>query len=143
LWNYNALAIDLNTLIDPSSGWTLLQAYGISDTNIAVGVGSFDPDGAGPLASYGRAFLLDVSSVVSAPGDFNNDHKVDAADYVIWRKTNGTQVGYDAWRTNFGATSGSGAGSVSSQTAVPEPSTFVSAALSLAAAGLFLSKRRT
>lgn len=36
------------------------------------------------------------------PGDFNTDGVVDAADYVIWRKTDGTQAGYDAYRANFG-----------------------------------------
>ncbi len=41
-------------------------------------------------------------------GDFNNDHVVDAADYVVWRKTEGIQAGYDAWRSHFGETAGSG-----------------------------------
>ena len=57
----DAVAIDLNTLIDPASGWTLTEANGISDTNWVTGIGSFDPDGGGPLAAYDRAFLLDVS----------------------------------------------------------------------------------
>ncbi len=37
--------------------------------------------------------------------DYNGDGTVDAADYVVWRKTgiNGQQ-GYDDWRANFGAT---------------------------------------
>ncbi len=36
--------------------------------------------------------VLDVTSqpVVGVPGDFNNDGKVDAGDYVTWRKNNGT-----------------------------------------------------
>ena len=55
------------------------------------------------------------------PGDFNSDGKVDAADYVVWRKTNGTQPGYDMWRTNFG--SPAGAGSSLGGSAVPEPGT--------------------
>jgi hypothetical protein len=38
------------------------------------------------------------------PGDFDGDGDVDAADYVVWRKTDGTQTGFDAWRTNFGRT---------------------------------------
>jgi hypothetical protein len=66
----------------------------------------------------------------SLAGDFNGDGKVDAADYVVWRKTDGSQDGYNAWRTNFGRTSGSAAGQVAA--AVPEPG-----ALLLAAFGLF------
>jgi hypothetical protein len=38
----------------------------------------------------------------SVPGDFNHDGTVDAADYVVWRKTDGTQLGYNTWRTHFG-----------------------------------------
>jgi hypothetical protein len=68
--------------------------------------------------------------VVALPGDFNNDHVVDAADYIVWRDADGTNTTlpndnglgaparaahYDLWRANFGNTS-SGSGS-----AVPEP----------------------
>jgi hypothetical protein len=46
------------------------------------------------------------------PGDFNTDGSVDAADYVVWRNTDGTQAGYDVWRTHFGTSLGVGSGSV-------------------------------
>jgi hypothetical protein len=67
LWDLDGVAFDLNTLIDPNSGWTLDYGRGISDTNWVTGIGGFDPDGAGPLAAYNRAFLLDVSSAVPEP----------------------------------------------------------------------------
>jgi uncharacterized membrane protein len=68
LWNSDGVALDLNTLIDPASGWTLTEADGISDANWVSGIGMFDPDGAaGPLAPYQRAFLLDVCSAVPEP----------------------------------------------------------------------------
>ena len=57
------------------------------------------------------------------PGDYNLDSIVDAADYVVWRKTgiNG-QPGYNTWRANFGQPGGSGAGATASaNAAVPEP----------------------
>jgi PEP-CTERM motif len=57
-------------------------------------------------------------------GDYNGDNRVDAADYVVWRKTDGTQAGYDAWRSNFGASLGAGSGSLS-ESAVPEPSSLM------------------
>jgi hypothetical protein len=82
-----------------------------------------------------------VLSVVSAgvPGDYNNDGAVDAADYVVWRKTgiNGP-TGYDTWRTNFGEPGGSGSGASENAT-VPEPSTFV---LGASAFGLCRAFRR-
>jgi hypothetical protein len=39
-------------------------------------------------------------------GDFTNDGKVDAEDYVVWRRTNGSTGGYNTWRANFGRTVG-------------------------------------
>ena len=81
-----------------------------------------------------------VLSVISAGllGDYNNNGVVDAADYVIYRKTfgqtgaglaadgnhnNQIDVGdYAVWRSNFGNTAGSGAG-LGSNGAVPEPMT--------------------
>jgi hypothetical protein len=65
-----------------------------------------------------------VLSVVSTglPGDYNGNGLVDAADYVVWRKTDGSQEGYDDWRMNFGRTAGSGlGGALPSLSQVPEP----------------------
>jgi hypothetical protein len=43
-------------------------------------------------------------------GDHNGDGAVDAADYIVWRKTGvGGPAGYNQWHTNFGRTTGSGA----------------------------------
>jgi hypothetical protein len=62
--------------------------------------------------------ILEV--VAGLPGDFNSDGQVDSADYVRWRKIDGTPEGYNTWRTYFGTTS-SGAGTGSNSVAVPEP----------------------
>jgi hypothetical protein len=51
-----------------------------------------------------------------APGDFNGNGSVNAADYVVWRKNDGSTEGYNEWTANFGNTSGSG-----SLASVPEP----------------------
>jgi hypothetical protein len=78
------------------------------------------------------------------PGDFNQDGTVDAADYVVWRKTDGTQTGYDTWRANFGTSllAGSGAAIPSAEplSAVPEPSTLMIACI--AAIGIGAAARR-
>ena len=84
--------------------------------------GFFDPNG-----------LLTVTRVI--PGDFNGDAKVDAADYVVWRRglgTTYTQAHYDIWRAHFGQTAGSGAVAALSA-AVPEPATLVLLLMSLGA----------
>ena len=73
-------------------------------------------------------------------GDFNNDGKVDAGDYVTWRKNNstsnalpndnglGTPIGpshYTLWRSNFGNPPGSGSGELVGGGAVPEPASLL------------------
>ncbi len=70
------------------------------------------------LAPLGTLTISSAS--VGLTGDYNDDGKVDAADYVVWRKTNinGAQ-GYTDWRTNFGASNAGSGG------AVPEPGTLV------------------
>jgi hypothetical protein len=58
-------------------------------------------------------------------GDYNNDGKVDAADYILWRNNDGSPAGYNDWRARFGATSATGSIVVSSAepnaSAIPEP----------------------
>jgi hypothetical protein len=75
-----------------------------------------------------------IPIVTPGDGDFNNDGTVDAADYVAWRKTDGTQAGYDVWRANFGTSLSAGSGSVGYplgasaeplSTAVPEPTSML------------------
>ena len=60
MWRPDGVMIDLNSLIDPTSGWVLTEAWGISKGNWITGIGSFDPDGAGPLPPYDRLFLMQV-----------------------------------------------------------------------------------
>jgi len=101
-------------------------------------------------------YLNAIEIIATAPaginGDYNNNGKVDAADYAVWRKnvntTNtlpndptGGMIGtaqYNTWRGNFG-TGGPGAGSVLGS-AVPEPASLLMAALSTA--GLLFLRRR-
>jgi hypothetical protein len=73
---------------------------------------------------------------VPMAGDFNGNGAVDAADFVVWRKYEGTNnlwadgdgngsVGPEdlaLWRANYG---GATAGSGGSLTPVPEPATFL------------------
>jgi hypothetical protein len=72
-------------------------------------------------------------------GDYDGDGAVDASEYLVWRKIDGTQAGYDAWRANFGGIA-SGAGANLPNRAVPEQ-TF-GALLLFAAVGLILMVNR-
>jgi hypothetical protein len=67
-----------------------------------------------------RVYYIDHVTVAipSGPsGDYNDDGVVDAADYVVWRKTGGSEGEYETWREHFGEST-FGGGSIS----VPEPS---------------------
>jgi hypothetical protein len=59
-WGLDAVAVDLNTLIDPATGWTLTDAQHISDTGWIVGSGDFDADGPGGQEPFERPFLMHV-----------------------------------------------------------------------------------
>jgi hypothetical protein len=100
--------------------------------------------------------LLTLPIIVAIDGDYNMDGTVDAADYVVWRKTLGQLVtassgadgngngaidngDYNIWRAHFGQTLGSSAGAIANAT-VPEPATLV--LLMIAATGWCLRRRR-
>ena len=105
--------IDLDDWLDannPAEGahWDLISAAGVTDTGLITGFGVYDYDDGRVLNP--AAFLLDASALVSTSlsGDYNHDGKVDAADYVVWRKSNGSQSDYNTWRSHFGQPAGSG-----------------------------------
>jgi hypothetical protein len=60
-WRANNEVVDLNSLIDPASGWINLSiAYDVSDTGWITGIGSYDADGAGGNLPDYRLFLLKI-----------------------------------------------------------------------------------
>ena len=89
-----------------------------------------DQDVVTPIDAGARVFR--VRFAPAGNGDFNGDSKVDAADYVVWRKTFGTtglpayagadgdgdgsidQDDYNVWRANFGRSLGTGSGAIAS-----------------------------
>jgi hypothetical protein len=86
---------------------------------------------------------LAVLLIPAATGDYNGDGMVDAADYIVWRKTDGMQSGYDTWRAHFGQSFsfvGTGSGASATADNVPEPATIV--LLSFATAGFRFRRGR-
>ena len=80
-----------------------------------------------PTAAVHAVLAEHMLLLFALPGDFNHDDVVDAADYVVWRRNDGTPDDYNAWRANFGATAGSAATAGLSGAAhfsVPEPPVF-------------------
>jgi fibronectin-binding autotransporter adhesin len=116
-----------------SGPWTIINYSGAL-------TGTFENVTAGYSVNYGTGSNSSISiSFAGLPGDFNSDGKVDAGDYVTWRKNNGTnnvlandgglgtpigQNHFNLWRANFGKPPGAGAG-LGGNAAVPEPGTIV------------------
>jgi len=92
--------------------------------------------------SYLGEIHVQGTSVGELAGDFNHDGAVDAADYVVWRQTNGTQIGYDEWRTNFGRTGGTGTSANNSAVGVAVPEPTLCALVAAAALGLAAGSAR-
>jgi T5SS/PEP-CTERM-associated repeat protein len=97
-----------------------------------------------------------VLKLVNLPsGDYNGDGVVDAADYVVWRKSLGQtglalpadgnhdhqvdQGDFDVWRAHFGQAVGSGS-DIDANGTLPEPTAL--ALLLMAAAHSFFHRRR-
>jgi hypothetical protein len=74
------------------------------------------------LLTAARAINAAASEGTSLAGDFNGDGKVNAADYVLWRKGSAvpnTPQNYTLWRANFGMSGGTGSNATIA--AIPEP----------------------
>jgi hypothetical protein len=104
-----------------------------------------------PTDYYIRSMEITEPGPAGEPGDYNNDGIVDVADYVTWRKHNGTGFDlpnevasttpgevtiddYNAWKQRFGqGGAGSGGGPV------PEPTTvayLIASAMGIGSIGL-------
>jgi hypothetical protein len=99
--------------------------------------------------SFGDKVIAFTLAPPGLPGDFNEDGKVNAADYVKWRKEgtgplpndNGLSTAaarFDLWRANFGNMQMPGGGSGAA--AVPEPTSAVLLVIGVAAVAC---RRRT
>ncbi|MFO0788436.1 MAG: autotransporter-associated beta strand repeat-containing protein [Pirellulales bacterium] len=131
--------------------------------NVPQAIGTWGAIGSGAahqtalITGTGILQVTTVGAPIGVPGDYNSNGVVDAADYVVWRKNNGTtfqlanevagttpgqvtQEDYTAWRARFGNTSGSGSSLSGAGSAVPEPSVLV---LACAAAACFFVRQRS
>jgi hypothetical protein len=130
-----ALEVSLLNDFMPTGGqqFTILTADSTVDNGFILG---------GSAASSFNLLVNNTSVILQAigvAGDYNFDGSVDAADYVLWRKNDGSPEGYDAWRANFGATLGSSSSRFAAP-AVPEPTSAL-LLLSFAATGVWRHRR--
>jgi hypothetical protein len=142
----------------PSVGnqFTLLSAAGGVTANFANGSSLFSVAGGSrvdwAINSTTNTSVLQAMNITLLPdGDYTGDGAVDAADYVVWRKSVGginlaadgnrdgvvNDVDLAVWRTHFGQVGGA-FGELST---VPEPG--VMAFLAILAATVFSKRRRS
>ena len=133
---YLGVKMDFENVNSVHYGW-----IGVRITNEANATG--EVIGWGYESETGVSILAG-DTAPALDGDFNGDGKVDAADYVVWRKTDGSAAGYSEWRANFGAPFGAGAvvPSDAAVRAVPEPhSLLLSLIAGVAVIGTFLWRK--
>jgi len=132
------------TLMSYSGAWDLTTFDGLANgASLTVGANTFtikyDDIAAGLNGGLYNNFVTLTTAPGGLPGDYNDDGKVDAADYVVWRKDpdghGGDPAGYDTWRGNFGA-GGPGAGHGGALVAgqIPEPGSVSLAVFTLCSA---------
>jgi hypothetical protein len=100
--------VTVTHLLPTKSNWGSISASGAIHSFLVVG----------------SEFLVDnvnVTQLAGLPGDYNQNHSVDAGDYVLWRKNLNSRSGFNSWRANYGAAGGVGTSTLVS--GVPEPST--------------------
>jgi hypothetical protein len=119
---YLGVKMDFENVDQVHYGW-----IGIRITNEADATGAVV--GWGYETEVGVSILAGETGIEPGqPGDFNGDGKVDAADYVKWRKTDSANEAlYTEWRSNFGEPpAGAGLAAVGAGNhGVPEPSSLL------------------
>jgi probable HAF family extracellular repeat protein len=127
--------VDLNTLIDPSSGWELLDSDDINDAGQITGQGL--------IGDEYHAYLLTPVPILS--GDYSGNGTVGPEDYSLWKANFGSTTilaadgngdgvinaaDYTVWRNNLDNSLGAGSGAALPSAAplsaaVLEPSTWM------------------
>jgi len=111
--------------------YTLIDAASTMAATLGTATGSIP--GFSATLNMDNTTTFDITltlTATSTPGDFNGDTRVNLADYVSWRKNDGTNNGYAAFRENFSVGPASGNVLSSAGSAVPEPGTIALASLS-------------
>ena len=122
--------------------------------------GTYGAPGSGATNTLGMDEYFSGTGIITVGpagllGDFNSDGKVDAGDYITWRKNEivnaplsndngvGTQAArFSLWRANFGDPPGAGSGGgLSGPGTVPEPGAFA-LLICAAGSGLVTSRRK-
>jgi autotransporter-associated beta strand protein len=149
----NGALLDLTT--GASDMIRSLYLNGVPQAPGTYGAGAL---GASFFTGTGSLMVTMLGPTLGVVGDYNNDGRVDAADYTVWRDNlgnpgttlqhrdtaNGTGVvstaDYTSWKTNFGMVAGPGAGG-GSLSSVPEPASWLVALVAMVMVGAYRRER--
>lgn len=139
-WGITGVGFPQDLAIAPDGNGFLAGILGFSDGSGNISRYGFDGTFVNTFAEAAKedeAGFTEVTAFVVVPnplGDFNGDHVVDAADYVVWRKASPSATlpnddtpgvvdasDYADWRANFGK-SVPASGAALGSNPVPEPS---------------------
>lgn len=147
----NSISVNVTNLVGnllAGGDYTLIDYNGVLNNGASslhlVNVPS-DPGYSFNLVNDPVNTLIKLSvTAPTPPGDWNGDTKINAADYVTWRKDPASfgndPNGYVAWRENFSQAAAAGSG-LDGPSAVPEPASFVLMLLSMVGLGAMHRRR--
>lgn len=146
-WNLTPAGTAYEALMNQWSTDVTLPVDSNGRINFAGFYGDYDVTVNGHTYSLSLKKGTTAYSLIAAPGDYNGDGTVDAADYIVWRSTmgstsdlradgNGDRViddnDFAIWRSTLGTTYPSGLGATST---VPEPTAILLLGALIACAG--------
>jgi hypothetical protein len=146
---YATLITSINTVSPMNHDGAMTAGIFYGNTVSFTGMHVYDAN-SDPVSSFSIASDSGTNYAAPPPlaGDFNNNGRVDAADYVTWRKglgTTYTENDYNIWRAHFGQTISAGSGTAAAKLgspAVPEPAAVMLCALALYGLTLYVANRR-
>jgi hypothetical protein len=128
------VAIDVSQLVGPAAATPLkVIGWGSQIGASASTIVSFLGGAALPYAFQADGLYVTAQAAAALAGDYNNNGKVDAADYTVWRDKFGAatisnrgvgimgpvgSADYNYWKSHFGEGTGSGS---ATGIATPEP----------------------
>ena len=137
---FESISLDVTDFLEDHSGeqvqFLIAREVRVDGENVDRSVGAVRFDSKDNSSGLGPQLILELRDALSTPGDFDLDGDVDGDDFLAWQRD--PSVGSLAdWQNNFGTS----ASSLSSVSAIPEPTSAVMLLYGIAASLLTGSRK--